>query len=111
MKPYRPDFMAYGPHITVSKDKALAFSEPEEIEVDDEDHTPIYKYYESPKILGKLFRAINEREIFSNVQRTGQPRGSETSVLLGIYDYLDMKADVLRLATPHMQRARGICDE
>jgi len=107
---YRPDFMAYGPHITVLKDKPLTFSRQTEIEADDEDYTPVYKYYESTKILGKLYRAIDEQKIFSSIQKTSWSRCSRESVLQGIYSHL-VENDVMGLVAPHFERARGIRDE
>jgi hypothetical protein len=104
---YRPDFMAYGPHITVLKNKPLAFSAPEKAEIDDEEDTPTYKYYESDKILGKLFRAIDEGEIFADIQKTRKPRSTGTSIFQVILNYFE-KNGTLSLLGRHMERARGI---
>lgn len=110
IKPYRPDFMAYGPHITVSKGNPLTFGEPEQTEADDEDGMPTYRYYESTNILGKLFRAINEQKIFSNIQKSSQPRGTKSSLLYWTRKHIAENLGI-RLIDPHMERARGIRDE
>src|ERR1700761_8049368 len=60
---FRPDFMATGPHVHISKDKNLNFQEGPQSRDDEGEEGPSYRYYESTKVLGKLFRAIDEREI------------------------------------------------
>lgn len=71
-EPVRPDFMAPGPNIKIEKKDGLLVEQPStqspDEQSEEEDFTP-YRYYESPKILGKLFRAIDEHEIFSDLHR------------------------------------------
>lgn len=71
----RPDFMAPGPHVTIIKKEAIAFAEenPLEGEHGDEDDVQGFRYYPSEKINGKLYRAIDEREVFKDIQRLGIP--------------------------------------
>ncbi len=54
--PYRPDFMAPGPHVNILKDKPISFEnvQPEDGDIDEDEDTMVYKYYPSDKILGKL---------------------------------------------------------
>lgn len=104
---FRPDFMAYGPHITVLKNKPLTLNAPEKAELDDEEDTPTYKYYESDKILGKLFRAIDEREIFADIQKTWKPQTLGISIFRVILNYIEDNC-MFSLLNPHMERARGI---
>ncbi|ERF76596.1 hypothetical protein EPUS_05869 [Endocarpon pusillum Z07020] len=115
---YRPDFMAPGPHIAVQKDKPLSFdARPETNDGDDDDFQP-YKYYESDKILGKLYRAIDEQEVFNSVQQqaplhvieVGRTRGSVSPVLKGIRTYLQRRCQAVQWKH-HLERARGIRDE
>lgn len=115
---YRPDFMAPGPHIAVQKDKPLSFdARPEPVKRDDDDFQP-YKYYESDKILGKLYRAIDEREVFYSVQsqgpshmnEVGRSRGSISPVLKGVWTYLQRQCQGIQWKH-HLERARGIRDE
>jgi hypothetical protein len=69
----RPDFMAPGPHVTIIKKEAIAFAEERLLsdEADDDDDLQGYRYYESEKINGKLYRAIDEREVFKDIQQMG----------------------------------------
>jgi hypothetical protein len=65
--------MAPGPHVTIIKREAIAFVE-EKLhsgEADDDDDVQEYRYYESDKINGKLYRAIDEREVFKDIQQMG----------------------------------------
>jgi hypothetical protein len=81
--PARPDFMAPGPHVTIEKKEDIRFSDEIQRETD-EDDSQVYRYYKSTKILGKLYRRINEREIFREIQRKGEQSDrnpSSTSVL------------------------------
>lgn len=102
--------MAFGPHITVLKDKPMAFSASEAAERDDDDDTPTYRFYESDKILGKLFRAIDENEVFADVQQMKNPRKATKSVLGGIFEYIKQNCE-LSLVDFYMERARGIREE
>ncbi len=65
--------MAPGPHVTIIKKEAIAFVEENLLneEADDDDDVQGYRYYESDKINGKLYRAIDEREVFKDIQQMG----------------------------------------
>ncbi|KAJ9647017.1 hypothetical protein H2199_002003 [Coniosporium tulheliwenetii] len=71
----RPDFMAPGPRVRI-EDKGAVFEDEGDEEADDfedpvrsldPDSRPV-RYYESDKVLGKLYRAIDERAILSAIQ-------------------------------------------
>jgi len=68
---YRPHFMAPGPHVEIMEDKPISFDEAVPTNQNtgdvDEDSTE-YRYYYSDKLLGKLFDAIDEQEIFQYMQ-------------------------------------------
>lgn len=71
---WRPDFEAPGPYVTIEKKQGIQFDEPisrRPISDDDDDFTS-YKYYESDKILGQLYRAIDEQKIFKEIQKRSQ---------------------------------------
>ncbi|KAL5344777.1 hypothetical protein ACLOAV_010174 [Pseudogymnoascus australis] len=117
---YRPDFMAPGPHVLVQNNKPLEFDAPPEPELfQDDDDVAGYKYYRSEKILGKLYRAINEREVFGSVQKEGllaylnemdkKPIYVST-VLEGIWNYVQYRCQAIPWKH-HLDRARGIRDE
>ncbi|KAL4862886.1 hypothetical protein BDV12DRAFT_178207 [Aspergillus spectabilis] len=65
---YRPDFLAPGPqaHISNKRDIQLdaLYVQPAQDD-DDADSGPVYTYYRSEKILGNLYRAINEHKIWT----------------------------------------------
>lgn len=67
----RPDFLAPGPRVLVAP--KLEFNEEsddESVENDDIDQDtslPQFRYYESPKVLGQLYRAIDEHKIFEQI--------------------------------------------
>lgn len=107
----------------ILKDKPISFEEAKSRNNDnldddeDEDFTP-YKYYPSNKILGKLYNAIDEREIFGRVQhhRLEQSLQRRTasntarSVLESVWDYVNSRFPFAML-DDHLARARGIRDE
>ena len=72
----RPDFMAPSPRIIVSEKGSLDFEE----EDDDEDLAFIgldaerrsFRFYESPKVLGQLHRAIDEKRFLTRMQQDRQ---------------------------------------
>jgi hypothetical protein len=113
--------MAPGPHVAVQKDKPLSFdAQPEHSDAyDDDNDFPPYKFYQSDKILGKLYRSIDEREIFSGVQQQGlsqyanaakRARQSVSSVLERVWTYVRHRCKAIQWEH-HLDRARGIRDE
>jgi hypothetical protein len=121
---YRPDFLAPGPHVAVQKDKPLSFDAPPEHndgydDDDDDDDSSPYRFYPSDKILGKLYRSIDEREVFSGIQQPGlsqyvnevnRVRHSVSSVLKGVWTYVQHRCQAIQWEH-HLDRARGIRDE
>lgn len=59
--------MALGLHMKMLEDKPMFENSKENIDPDEEYN--VFTYYRSKKILGKLFRAIDERLIFNDVQQ------------------------------------------
>lgn len=70
--PWRPDFEAPGPHVRIRKKEGLQlddpFGNPWDSDGDDDPGYTRTGYYESEKILGKLYRAIHERKIFAEIK-------------------------------------------
>ena len=73
---YRPDFQAAGPRVLIEKD--INFEEVDSTRHPEEDEEveevasyspPMPRYYESGKILGKLYREIDEQKFFEELQR------------------------------------------
>ena len=75
----KPDFQAPGPRVLIEKKidlaEDLSDDEPDD-EPDDDDASRRTRYYESHKILGKLYRAIDEHKIFDQIQRQSRQLGS-----------------------------------
>src|ERR1700733_1625765 len=94
---FRPHFMAPGPHVEIMEDKPISFdgtipSNPN-ARNDDEDSAG-YRYYHSDKLLGKLFDAIDEQEIFQHIRHNSSQHAShrisrgwdrDTSLLKGVW--------------------------
>ena len=74
----KPDFQAPGPRVLmeniISIEEVDDFENIEEIEELDEYAPPVPKYYPSQKVLGKLYRAIDEHKLFKEIQ---QPKHSD----------------------------------
>ncbi|KAK4031981.1 RNA dependent RNA polymerase-domain-containing protein [Parachaetomium inaequale] len=66
---WRPDFRAPGPSITIHDKSAIALDEhvaSQDRDYDDDDQDgPRHRYYASDKILGQLYRAVEERKIWA----------------------------------------------
>ncbi|KIW67302.1 hypothetical protein PV04_06566 [Phialophora macrospora] len=112
---FRPDFMAPGPNVVVEKAKPLDFGAPPEPRDDEDEDEQINRYYESDKVLGKLFQAIDERKVFSTVQsavRAGRLHSAERppSVLEAIWANVYQWSHFVDWRD-HVPRAVGIRDE
>ncbi|TVY82362.1 RNA-dependent RNA polymerase [Lachnellula suecica] len=95
--PWRPDFEAPGPHVTIEKNDGIVFEskkfrDPLEEEDEDDEFTN-YRYYESNKVLGKLYRAIDEQKIFTEIQNRSAAHGasSRSTVIDEIWKYVQKK--------------------
>ena len=107
--------MATGPHAVIEKDRPLTFSTPSDSRNDEDEEEIRYRFYESEKILGKLFRAIDERQILSTVQNgrfveSFATSDSGQSVLTHIWAWVQQRCQLLRWQH-HVPRAKGILDE
>ncbi|KAI5844566.1 RNA dependent RNA polymerase-domain-containing protein [Morchella snyderi] len=85
----RPDFMAPGPRVLIEKNRAIAEMEIEE--EDEEDRNTEIKYYESEKVLGHLYRAIDEKKFIHEVKAElkGSGRTGAANVSDGVWQYLE----------------------
>ena len=106
--------MATGPHAVVAKDKPVTFEESPEPAGDDEEDSPQHEFYESGKILGKLFRAIDEREVFSSIQEgSSHMNGSQKSrhsILGVVWAYIQQHCQAFEWKH-HITRACALLDE
>jgi hypothetical protein len=85
-KPVRPDFMAPGPRYKIEKQGIQQIEE----EIEDEEGDVVtaldpestrVRYYESSRILGRLYRAIDEQKFLKELQT--QSKSSSTTAELG----------------------------
>lgn len=95
---FRPDFEAPGPHVVIEKKDGISFQSPvrdNHVDDDDDDFTR-YRYYESDKILGKLYRAIDEREIFADIQaRSHISSATYTSIAINqVWNHVQKKCQL-----------------
>lgn len=73
---YRPDFLSSGPIIELT-DKSTVELEREYLreDDDDEDDRPRHGFYKSDKVLGKLYRAVDESQIWTTDIKKQFPSG------------------------------------
>lgn len=91
----RPDFQAPGPRVLV--DESINVQEDSDDDPDDEDDNeeasmPQLRYYQSQKVLGKLYRAIDEHKIFEQIQQQSRPSkvgsGSGKDAMSRVWNYV-----------------------
>ncbi|KAI9846864.1 MAG: hypothetical protein M1837_003476 [Sclerophora amabilis] len=82
--PYKPDFMAPGPHVITENRVSL---ENQELSDDGEEQDAVnaldrekksVRYYQSHKVLGELYRAIDEKSVFEGLQRQSNHLGGSS---------------------------------
>ncbi|TVY45069.1 RNA-dependent RNA polymerase [Lachnellula subtilissima] len=95
--PWRPDFEAPGPHVMIEKNNGIVFEtktfrDPLDEEDEDDEFTN-YRYYESNKILGKLYRAIDEQAVFQDIQKRASADGttSRSNIIDEVWSYVQKK--------------------
>lgn len=83
----RPDFMAPGPQVLVDRSTTRYEEDrdPRDDEEDDDEFGNLpMRYYESEKILGKLYRKIDERSFIQDIQ----PENTrDINLILDVWDY------------------------
>ena len=110
---WRPDFEAPGPHVKIEKQGGLSLEEIDDRDPDDQvdqdDDFSTYRYYESEKVLGKLYRAIDEREVFEHIKhRSLNPDiSSESTVIDSVWDSVRAKCALFQYSH-HLVWARDI---
>lgn len=85
---YRPDFLAPAPPANIVEKTEIRFEPPAALSAEadeDDDSGPRHKFYKSDKILGKLYRAIDEKRIWKDdihliVNRSGSSLWDELFV-------------------------------
>jgi len=66
----------------------------DEDDFDEDDEFTIHRYYESDKVLGKLYRAIKEKEIMKDIQDRGMNQyisHAGSSVMESVWEHVKEK--------------------
>ncbi|KAE8441828.1 hypothetical protein EG329_004281 [Mollisiaceae sp. DMI_Dod_QoI] len=111
--PWRPDFEAPGPHVEIEKREGISFCTDPSVtnppNGDEDDDFPSYRYYESDRIIGKLYRAIDEREIFEEIQKRSMKVGTNSiSTTIGtVWEHVQGACELIQWKHL-MDEARGI---
>lgn len=102
----RPDFQAPGPRVLL--ENSISIGEMQygwNVESDDEDDDeetvdarPAIRYYPSNKVLGQLYRSIDERDFFAEIQRRSMPAKElqHMSVAEKVWDYVQANAALIQ---------------
>lgn len=102
----RPDFMAPGQNFVVNKFGAAELEElmqddidePDQVNILDSERSP-FRYYESSKVLGQLYRSIDERKCFDDMKRIFNPQGRADggpSLIQKLDRYIDRETKVFQ---------------
>ncbi|KAL8871665.1 MAG: hypothetical protein Q9174_002555 [Haloplaca sp. 1 TL-2023] len=101
----RPDFQAPGPRVLIQN--SITMQPQSGLTVDDEDEedegealdsVPATKYYESFKVLGQLYRAIDEQKFFEEIQRWSKASNQleHTSLADKVWAYVHSKTALIQ---------------
>lgn len=111
---FRPDFMAPNPRIIASKGFVEIRDDSDQHDDDivsqlDPDSKPM-RYYESDKVLGHLYRAIDEHKFLAEMKRD-RNRGSEQETLMpALWDYIQ-RSNLLVQWEHHRHLARNLKED
>lgn len=92
-----PSSLAPGPHITIHDRSKVALDDdvPNQTGNDDGDEGPQFRYYKSERIIGQLFRAVDEHEIWHEAIRRNVPKRGGPSFWHGFFGRLVERASAL----------------
>jgi len=107
----RPDFMAPGPSVVISSKIDFAEEEEEESINTSNGGGKVYAVYESDKVLGQLYRAIDERVVFQDLQKQSselvKDKISNQSVMQQVWSYVQKATAVIQWRH-HLDWARDL---
>ena len=100
----RPDFQAPGPRVLIEKDinledeqESLSPMSNDEVDEVNSYGPPKVRYYESQKILGKLYRAIDEHQFLAQIQaQTGATALKNRSLIEKVWQYVNDKTRLIQ---------------
>ncbi|GAB7352148.1 hypothetical protein MBLNU459_g2637t1 [Dothideomycetes sp. NU459] len=96
-KRFRPDFMARSPRAIIEAGGIGVLDDDEDEVADDDpvvaldpDHTGPMRYYPSEKVLGHLYRAIDEQRFLADMHRQNRllTDGTENTMMARLWDYV-----------------------
>lgn len=95
---FRPDFMAPAPPTHLQNRTEIIFDAPtrpaaDEYNDEEEDSGPGFRYYLSDKVLGQLYRAINEQKIWNESVRIDRRQGDANEVWSRFQSYVIEQCD------------------
>ncbi|KAL8727230.1 MAG: hypothetical protein Q9166_006194 [cf. Caloplaca sp. 2 TL-2023] len=110
----RPDFQAPGPRVLVEKTITVEGLEGQDEDEDEDEievveEAPATRYYKSEKVLGKLYRAIDEHDFFEEIQRHSRsvPKPQGISLAEEVWKYVREKTALIEY-THYLPFARDI---
>ena len=104
--------MAAGPEVEIVDQHTIKIEDaaPSPENDEDEDLGPEYQYYYSEKILGQLYRAVDERNIWHESIRTRVAR-QETDMWDDLHDIIVRESRHYNIGwTGHLEKARRVRD-
>ncbi|KAL4779082.1 RNA dependent RNA polymerase-domain-containing protein [Aspergillus varians] len=110
---YRPDFLAPGPlaYVHNKQDIQLEARYVHPHPDDESDSGPVHMYYQSEKVLGKLYRAIDERKIWREEIRSSSIKPDPNAVWEKVIGSLTARCMALGASVKwrhHMETARQL---
>lgn len=93
---YRPDFLAPAPPTNIRNRTDIIFeapTAPAAMMDEDDEEGPRYQYYRSDKILGQLYRAIDEKKIWNENVHVDTKKIVGPEVWNGLLDYVMRECD------------------
>ncbi|KAK3321315.1 RNA dependent RNA polymerase-domain-containing protein [Cercophora scortea] len=97
---WRPDFLARGPVVTIHDKSAIEmdqYTHQDDEEDEDNEDGPRHKFYRSDKLLGGLYRAIDEENIWAEDIKQTVPTGGASfwdELITGLHERVKSVADI-----------------
>ncbi|KAF2717260.1 RdRP-domain-containing protein [Polychaeton citri CBS 116435] len=118
----KPDFMCHSPHVFISQEGLVELQDEKDTDEDDDfvalgfdQERSRQRYYRSKKILGQLYRAINDREILEELHEhhieASRAANASESLMKRLWKFLQGRASGFNVLYTHqLELARVIRD-
>ena len=87
--------MSHSPRIHISESLEVLLEESETTiddgDDDDDDDRPRMRFYKSNKVLGSLYRAIDEQQFLNSIQKAANTGTQSTSALKKVWNYVEQE--------------------